>query len=124
MTASGAIGISQAMWDFVDYFYTVNAWMPKSVVFVNMDVWNGLDDATRTALEEAAAVAEEQVWAMMEDANTRDLETMRTNGLNVLEPSEALAEGLRAIGVTMTDEWVANAGERGQAIVAAYREMQ
>ena len=121
MTASAAIGISQSMWDFVDYFYTVNAWMPKSVVFVNMGVWNGLDDATRTELEEAAAEAEQKVWAMMEEANAGDLETMRSNGLNVLEPSETLSTELREIGVTMTEEWVANAGQRGQAIIDEYR---
>lgn len=121
MTASAAIGISQAMWDFVDYFYTVNAWMPKSVVIVNLDIWNGLDDGTRAALEAAAAEAEQAVWAAMEEANARDLETMRSNGLNVLEPSEALAAGLRGIGTTMTEEWVAAAGERGQAIVDDYR---
>jgi len=121
MTASAAIGISQAMWDFVDHFYTVNAWMPKSVVIVNLDIWNGLDEATRTALEEAAEKAEQDVWAAMETANLRDLDTMRENGLNVQEPSDALASGLRAIGATMTDEWAAAAGARGQAIIEAYR---
>lgn len=121
MTASAAIGISQAMWDFVDYFYTVNAWMPKSVVIVNLDIWNGLDDDTRAALEAAAEEAEKAVWATMEEANARDLQTMRDNGLNVLEPSEELAAGLRDIGAIMTEEWIAAAGQRGQAIIDDFR---
>ena len=35
--------------------------------------------------------------------------------------SDALAAGLREIGATMTEEWVAGAGERGQAIIEEYR---
>jgi TRAP-type transport system periplasmic protein len=121
MTASAAIGISQAMWDFVDNFYLVNAWMPKSVVMVNMGIWNGLDEDIRQAIEEIAAQAELDIWAEMESANQRDLETMRSNGMNVRDPSPELSAGLRAIGETMTAEWIENAGARGQAIIDAYR---
>jgi TRAP-type C4-dicarboxylate transport system substrate-binding protein len=121
MTASGAIGISQSIWDFADYFYRVNAWMPKSVVMVNMDTWNGLDEATRTALEEAATDAEQKVWATMLEAEKADNETLASNGMQVLEPSAELADGLKAIGAQMTDEWIEAAGERGAAIVADYR---
>lgn len=121
MTASGAIGISQSIWDFADYFYRVNAWMPKSVVMVNMDIWNGLDDATRTALEEAAADAEKKVWATMLEAEKADNATLAANGMQVLEPSAELAEGLKTIGAQMTEEWIEAAGERGAAIVADYR---
>lgn len=121
MTASGAIGISQSIWDFADYFYRVNAWMPKSVVIVNMDIWNDLDDSTRSALEEAAADAEQKVWATMLEAEKADNEILAANGMQVLEPSAELAEGLQAIGAQMTEEWIEAAGERGAAIVEDYR---
>lgn len=121
MTASGAIGVSQSIWDFADYFYKVNAWMPKSVVMVNMDVWNGLDDDTRAALEAAAADAEQKVWAKMLEAEKSDNETLASNGMQVLEPSEELASGLKDIGAQMTEEWIEAAGERGAAIIADYR---
>lgn len=121
MTASGAIGISQSIWDFAKYFYKVNAWMPKSVVIVNMDVWNGLDDATRTALEQAAAAAEQKVWAAMTEAERTDNATLAEHGMQVLDPSPELAEGLKAVGVQMTEEWTRDAGARGAAIIADYR---
>lgn len=121
MTASGAIGVSQSIWDFARYFYKVNAWMPKSVVIVNMDVWNGLDDATRSALETAAAEAEQKVWAAMREAERADNETLASHGMQVLDPSPALAEGLKAVGAQMTEEWIKAAGDRGAAIIADYR---
>lgn len=121
MTASGAIGVSQSIWDFAKYFYKVNAWMPKSVVIVNMDVWNGLDGATRSALETAAAEAEQKVWAAMREAERADNETLASHGMQVLDPSPALAEGLKAVGAQMTEEWIKAAGDRGAAIIADYR---
>lgn len=121
MTASGAIGVSQSIWDFAKYFYKVNAWMPKSVVIVNMDVWNGLDDATRAALEAAAAEAEEKVWAAMLEAEKSDNALLASKGMQVLDPSPELAEGLKAVGAQMTEEWIKAAGDRGAAIIADYR---
>lgn len=121
MTASGAIGVSQSIWDFAKYFYKVNAWMPKSVVMVNMDVWNGLDDATRTALEEAAATAEKKVWADMLVAEKADNETLASHGMQVLDPSPELSEGLKKVGTQMTEEWIKAAGDEGAKIIADYR---
>ena len=50
------------------------------------------------------------------------MKTLSDNGLKVSEPGEQLAADLAAIGVTMTDEWLANAGDAGKAIVEAYRK--
>jgi hypothetical protein len=42
-----------------------------------------------------------------------------------VEPaSDTLKSDLQAIGATMTEEWLAAAGEDGRAIVEAYRAMK
>ncbi|RAI01866.1 C4-dicarboxylate ABC transporter substrate-binding protein [Acuticoccus sediminis] len=124
MMASGAIGVFQKIWDYVDYFYLVNAWLPKSVVLVNLDTWNGLDEATQTALMEAGAKAEAAVWEEMETVNQGYIDTMREAGMTVEEPSDALAASLKSIGDTMVDEWIATAGDDGAAVIEAYRAAQ
>ncbi|MEI4197332.1 TRAP transporter substrate-binding protein [Roseovarius sp. E0-M6] len=121
MTASGAIGVFQKIWDYVNYFYTINAWMPKSGVIVNLDAWNGLDDATRAAVLEASAETEAAVWDEMEVQNAGYIETMKENGMKVEAPSDELINGLRQIGATMAEEWAASAGEVGEKVLAAYR---
>lgn len=121
MTASGAIGVGQKMWDFVDNYYLINAWMPKSAVIVNLAAWNGLDEATRTALTEAAAVAEAAVWEEVLVQNEGYNAALAANGMNVAEPSPELVAGFREVGETMTREWLETTGERGQAIIDAYR---
>lgn len=123
MMASAAIGVFQKMWDYVDHYYTVNAWLPKSAVFVNLDAWNGLDAKTKEAVLAAAADAEQKVWAAMDTANEDYLVTLRENGMTVAPPSEQLSGDLRKIGETLSDEWSAEAGDRGKAVIEAYRGM-
>src|SRR5690606_23955220 len=120
MMASGAIGVFQKIWDYADHYYLVNAWLPKSVVVVNMGAWEALDEATRTALSEAAATAEAAAWDEMEKQNEGYIATMKENGMTVAEPSDELKAALRSIGETMTAEWLETAGEAGAAALEAY----
>jgi hypothetical protein len=41
--------------------------------------------------------------------------------MEVGRASPALVDALKEIGATMTEEWLAEAGEEGRAIVEAYR---
>lgn len=121
MMASGAIGVFQKIWDYVEYYYEVNAWLPKSAVIVNADAWGELDAATQAALTKAAAGAEAAVWDEMEVQNAGYIKTMSENGMKIETPSAQLVAGLQAIGETMTAEWVAAAGDEGAAVIKAYR---
>ena len=121
MIASGAIGVFQKMWDYVDYFYRVNAWLPKSGVIVNADAWAGLGDDVRGVIEQAAAQTEAAVWDEMEVQNEGYNATMAENGIRVLDPSAELAGELESIGRTMTDQWMAEHGEMAVRVIEAYR---
>ena len=122
MIASGAIGVFRKMWDYVEYFYEVNAWLPKSVVVVNIEAWNKLDDKTRKIVMDAAAETEKTLWAAMESTNDGYKKTMADNGINVVEPSTQLKADFRKIGTIMSDEWAEAAGETGKKAIAAYRK--
>ncbi len=121
MIASGAIGVFQKMWDYVDNFYLVNAWLPKSGVLVNLDAFNALSDDVRSAMTEAAAEAEAAVWDEMEVQNEGYNKTMSENGISVQEPSAELKAGLEEIGRTMVEEWVEENGAEAAAVIDAYR---
>lgn len=120
MMGSGAIGVFQKMWDNVDYFYTVNAWLPKSAVIVNLDAWNGLDAGTQQVVLDAAAEAEAKVWEEVKGVTQGYNDAMAENGMKVSAPSEQLAADFRAIGKTMSEEWAENAGEAGAAALDAF----
>lgn len=122
MIASGAIGVFRKMWDYVDYFYEVNAWLPKSAVVVNMAAWNKLDVATQKIVLDAATATEKSAWAAMEPTNDGYKKTMSDNGINVLEPSAELKSGLKKIGETMSAEWAKASGEQGAMAIKAYNQ--
>jgi TRAP-type C4-dicarboxylate transport system substrate-binding protein len=121
MIASGAIGTWQKIWDYANFYYEVNAWLPKSGVIVNADAWDGLDSATQTAVMEAAATAEASVWDEMEVQNDGYKATMVENGMTIAAPSSELQTGLDEIGAKMTGEWIEAAGDAGAAVIDAYR---
>ncbi len=121
MMGSGAIGVFQKMWDNVDYFYTVNAWMPKSAVIVNADAWDSLDEATQTIVLEEAAKAEAAVWENAKSITEEYNATMAENGMTVQAPTDDLAASFREIGTTMSTEWAENAGDAGAAALDAFQ---
>lgn len=121
MITSAATGVDTKAWDFVTTYYNVQAWLPRNMVFISQDVWKGLDEPTRKAVEQAAAKAEAAGWAGWQ-AKTEELnKTLSTNGMKVLPPSPALSAGLAKVGETMTAEWTKAAGADGEAIVKAFR---
>lgn len=121
--SSGATGYDRKVWEQLSHFYQVDAWLPRNVVFVNKDAWNGLDDATRTILTDCAATAKSSGLQRSKDYTDFTLNGLREGGMTVQRPGDKLVGELKAIGETMTNEWLNAAGEDGKAIVEAYKKM-
>ena len=51
------------------------------------------------------------------------LEQLAAKGMKVQAPGAQLKADLEKIGQTMTEDWLAKAGENGKTIVEAYRRM-
>jgi len=124
MMTSPSTGVSSQAWDYTSVYIDVNAWLPKNVVFVNTDALNALPEDSRAALLAAAAEAETRGWAMSEAETATQIATLESNGMTVVQPSEALSAALAAAGAQMTTEWLARAGDDGAAIVAAFEAAQ
>ncbi|MEQ9041914.1 MAG: TRAP transporter substrate-binding protein [Silicimonas sp.] len=121
MISSGATGYDRKVWEHLNYFYIVDAWLPRNVVFVNTDAWNGLDDATKAAVNDCAAAAKAEGLQRSKDYTQFTLDGLKEGGMTVENASDTLVGQLREIGAILTDEWLAAAGEEGQAIVDAYK---
>ncbi|WP_440996547.1 TRAP transporter substrate-binding protein [Arhodomonas sp. SL1] len=122
MITSPSTGANSKAWDFVDRFYDIQAWLPKNMVIVNEQAFGGLDEGSREAVLEAAAKAESRGWEMSRAEAAEKKAILEDNGMEVLQPSEALMSGLNEIGATMTDEWLEKTGADGEAIIEAYRQ--
>ena len=104
MISSGSTGYDRKIWEHVKYWYDVQAWLPKNMIVVNMDAWNGLDENTRGIVMDAAATAEQNGWAKAEELADWYKEQLAANGMTVEGPSDALKADFQALGDTMRKE--------------------
>lgn len=122
LITSAVTGQDSKVWEQLDHFYQVNAWMPRNYVIGNKGVIDALPDKAKAALKDCSAKAEANGLELSSAANDEALATLAKNGIMVNKPSDQLAKELRAIGDTMTKEWVEKAGEAGEAIISGYRK--
>ncbi|MFI5445177.1 TRAP transporter substrate-binding protein [Polaromonas sp. UC242_47] len=119
---SGATGVDSKLYEHLKYYYDTQAWLPKNAVIVNKQAFDALDKATQAAVLKAGAAAETRGWAASQGVNTKTLETLKANGMQVLPPSAQLKADMKKVGDTMLQEWLAKAGPEGQSVVDAYRK--
>lgn len=124
MITSSATGYDQKVWESLDYYYTVDAWLPRNYVMVNSDTWDGVSEENKEVILSCAATAEEEGLQAAKDYTDFTIEGLREGGMTVEPGSDQLVSDLQEIGVTLTDEWLENAGEEGAAIVEAFRNAQ
>jgi TRAP-type C4-dicarboxylate transport system substrate-binding protein len=121
--SSGSTGYDSKVWEQLTHWYEVNAWLPRNHILVNKQGWEGLDDASRQALLDCAAEAEARGTAKSEELNGWYKEQLMANGMTVTPAGDELRADLEAIGATMTEEWLAIAGDDGKAVIDTYQGM-
>ena len=119
--SSGATGYDRKVWEHLTHFYEVDAWLPRNAVFVNKDMWDGLDDASQKTMRDCAATAKADGLQRSKDYTTFTLNGLKEGGMIVGRAGDGLVGELKAIGETMTTEWLDSAGADGKAIVDAYK---
>jgi len=123
MITSPSTGANSKAWDFLTHYHDTQAWMPKNIVVVNKAAFEALDEGVQNAVLEAAKAAEERGWSASMKETSDKTQILRDNGLEVIEPSDALMQSMRDVGETMTSEWLKLTGDDGKAIIEAYKAM-
>ena len=124
MISSGSTGYDRKVWESLTHFYQVDAWLPRNYVIVNMDAWNGIDEATKNVINGCASLAEYAGNWRAVHYTEFTLGELARNGMIVQRAGETLQGELREFGEIMTGEWLERTGSAGAAVVDAFREMQ
>lgn len=122
MITSPSTGVNNQSWDYISNFTTVSAWIPKNMVLVNKKVFGKLDKSTQDIILAAAATAEKKGWELGRKNAVEHTKILGEKGIKVSAPTEILTSELQAIGKTMLDEWLVEAGVDGKAIIDAYKK--
>ena len=124
MVSSGSTGYDRKVWESLNYFYEVDAWLPRNYVMVNSDVWSGVSEANQNVIRGCASLAEYTGNWRSKEYTGFTLQGLRDGGMTVGPASDQMVGELKEIGVTMTNEWLEAAGDEGKAIVDAFKAMQ
>ncbi|MEM1387727.1 MAG: TRAP transporter substrate-binding protein [Pseudomonadota bacterium] len=120
MVSSGATGYDRKVWESLSHFYQVDAWLPRNYMLINSDVWADVSDANKNVINACAGMAEYAGTWRAKEYTGFTLAGLAAGGMTVEPAGDGLMGELKAIGETMTAEWLEAAGETGQAIVDAY----
>lgn len=121
MITSPATGVDSQAWDFVKYYYDVQAFIPKNVTMVNARAFNGLSPAVQKAVMDAAAAAEKRGWETARAQTSSLTQMLASKGMTVGKTPPAIEAELAKVGATMADEWLKKAGADGKAVLDAAR---
>ncbi len=122
LMTSSVTGKDSRVWEQLNHFYQVKAWMPRNSVIINKAVWSGLSKYKQDIILKCSADAEAAGLEKSKAADAEAIEALKSNGMQVLAPSDKLASELSKIGQTIAKEWAVNAGAAGSSIMAGYKK--
>ena len=109
-------------WEFTNYFYDTNAWLPKQMVFVNEAAFKKLPAAAQQAILKASATADKRGWDMSREQVDIARKQLAEKGMKVVKPGPQLQAELKKIGDTMLNDWLQKADDDAKKVVADFRK--
>ena len=122
MLTSGATGVDSQAWDYLQYYYDTQAFLPQNMVIAGKAALGKLGAGEQQAVLGAAKEAEARGWKTSETENEGYVKTMASHGIKIMKPSARLSSEFDAIGKKIADEWAAKAGVEGGTILKAFHK--
>jgi len=121
--SSGDGGAGRQLWKFVRQFSAINYAAPLSFVSISLSAWEGLDDAGRDAMEEAARATTERQWTVLATRLDENFARMRQNGVTINDkPPAEVMSALRAAAEASITDWLTRAGPEAKQVYDTYRK--
>jgi TRAP-type transport system periplasmic protein len=120
MITSAVTGVENQVWGPIKYYYEINAWFPKNLVFVNAKTFNGLKPAAQKAVLIAAAAAETRGWARSKTVMVDSTNELRSHGIKVERISAEFDGEIKRFGEKFSREWVRLVGNEANDIFIPY----
>jgi TRAP-type transport system periplasmic protein len=120
MITSSVTGAENKVWSHIKFYYEINAWFPKNLVFVNAAAYKALPADQQKALMVAAEKAQTRGWSMSQTANTEATNLLKTNGIKVERIPRDLESRLKRLGEKFSREWIASVGNEANTIFVPF----
>ncbi len=120
MVTSAATGFRTEAWSFSNYYYDLQAWMPKNMIYVNEAAFKKLPPKAQQAIIDAGKTAETRGWKMSEEVFNETTANLKAK-MNYRTANEALTKSLAQVGDVMSVEWAEAVGPNAEKILAPLR---
>ena len=120
MITSALTGVENKVWGQIKYYYEINAWFPKNVVFVSSKAFDALKPDTRAAVLKAAGDAETRGWSVSQALASGATEELRANGVKIDRIPADVDIEIRRMGEKFSREWVRSVGSEANSIFVPY----
>lgn len=120
MITSAVTGVENQVWGLIGHYYTINAWFPKNIVFVNRQAFDALPPQVREALLAAARQAEARGWAMSQQVADSSTEALAEKGIKVGRVPPNFEAELKRLGERFSREWVQSVGNEANTLFVPY----
>ncbi len=120
MITSAVTGAENKVWGEIKYYYEINAWFPKNIVYVNSKAFSALPAPAQKAVMDAAAQAEQRGWQMSQKAAADSTEELRANGVKIERIPREIEVALKRLGEKFSREWVTSVGNDATSIFTPY----
>ncbi len=124
MITSAVTGVENKVWSGLRYYYELNAWFPKNIVFVNAKAFASLPPATQQAVMQSAAQAETRGVALSRAAAGSATDELKKNGMKVDPMPFELSRDLKRMGEKFSREWVASVGNAANEVFIPFYSLK
>jgi C4-dicarboxylate-binding protein DctP len=122
---TGVSGVkSRSLWEVMDWITVTNHADIEFIVLVNEEFWQGLPEAHRVLIEEAAKKADVAVRDAMAQIEEDAYEAAIENGMQVYALSDEEVAAWRAGARPVIDQYLADSGELGRQLYEAAQELR
>lgn len=123
VSTSAVSAVDGKFWEFLDYAYATNHVWSSQMMTVNLDAWNALSDAERTAIEGVAQRLEPEFWEVSVAADGQSRDTLVANGMEIVTVPPAMMADMRKAAAPMIEDFVKRVPESEAAIRAYLAEL-
>jgi len=120
MITSPSTGVSSQVWDFINFYYDLQTWIPKNMVIINKKVFESLKPTTQANILQAAVNAEARGWELSRQETDEKLKILANHGIKIVQPTARLNDDLQRVRLVMINEWQNKAGSLGREVLENY----
>lgn len=116
MITSAVTGVENQVWGSIRYYYPINAWFPKNLVFMNRGAFESLEAQDQAAVLEAAKRAEVRGWAMSQQQEAAATAELKRRGVVVERLPSQFTMDFKRLGEKFSLEWLRTVGNDANQI--------